>query len=227
MKKDLIVKIVDLENTTVEWVCKMWKKKVCITDDVIIEKVRRVQRKLNAIMPHAKWTNLHFNNGWLTRFKSRNSLKGYRSHGETKDVNENEITTEIPILRTLISALSRRDQFNADKFGLYYWMTPNNTIESGRIPGRKKRKERLNFLTRANADGCERVCPLVIGPSHNSRCFDGTNALALGFYYRSNKNCCINRLLFYEWLHFLTTTLERHLVDVLYCCWTIVLRMNK
>ena len=105
MKKDLVVKSIDLENTMVKWVWKMWKKKVYITDDVIIEKARRVQRQFNAIMPLAKRTNLKFSNGWLTRFKSRNSFKVYRSHGETGDVNETEITAKIPILRTLLSPL--------------------------------------------------------------------------------------------------------------------------
>ena len=78
MEKDLTVKSMDLENTMIELLWKMWKKQDYLTDDVIIEKARRMQRQFNASMPHTKRTNLSFSDEWLNPFKSRNSFIVYR-----------------------------------------------------------------------------------------------------------------------------------------------------
>ena len=135
----------------------------------------------------------------MARFKKRNKFRWFKSHGESGDVNDTEIQEELPILRALYSSFSLRDRFNADEFGLCYRMTPRTTIGPSRLLGRKKRKDRITFLACANADGSERLRPLVIGPSRNPRCFNRRSACELGFHYRHNKKAWMTRLLFFEW----------------------------
>ena len=200
MMKDLAVKSVRIENIMVEWVWRMFRKQICITDGIICEKARKTQSELNYLLPAEHRTNLRFSNGWLVRFKRRNNFKCYKSHGESGNVSESEIENELPILKTLLSAYNPCDRFNADEFGLFYRMAPVTTIGPHRMEGRKKKKERITFLSCANADGSERVTPLAIGPSRNPRCFNGQNPTELAFYYRHNKKAWMTRLLFFEWL---------------------------
>ena len=51
---------------------------------------------------------------------------------------------------------SMKDIWNADEFGLCYKFSPNSTVVPGRIPVQKKKKERLTYLSCANADGSEK-----------------------------------------------------------------------
>ena len=124
----------------------------------------------------------------------------YRSHGESGDVDFNRITTELPILQILLSAFSRKDLFNADEFGLCFKQSPTTTIGPKRLPGRKNKYDRISFLVCTNADGSERMRPMVIGRSKKPRCFGQFLPSEYGFYNRNNKKAWMNKLLFFEWL---------------------------
>ena len=56
------------------------------------------------------------------------------------------------------------------------------------------------FLACVSADASEKILPIAMEPSKNSRCFLGLNANELGFYYYSNKKLLMSRPLFYEFL---------------------------
>ena len=177
----------------VSWVWEMSSKNICITDDSICEKAKRVQENLNSILIPENRTTLSFSKG-------RKKFKWYKSHGESGDECECLIQEELPILRTLLSVYDDRDIFNADEFGLCYRMESDTTIGPKRLLGKKKRKDRITVLASANADGSERVTPLVVGPSRSPRSFSGKTAAELGFYYRHNKKSWMTRLVFFEWL---------------------------
>ena len=61
----------------------------------------------------------------------------------------------------LLSAFSPRDTFKADEFGLNYRLAPTSTVGPRRFSGYEKKKERITFLVRGNADGSEQIAPLV------------------------------------------------------------------
>lgn len=136
MKKDLFVTSVDIENAVIEWVWRMSNLNVFIFDDVIIEKARRIQTRLNEQLLIEKRTNLRFSKAWLFLFKQRNDFKMYRSHGESGDADEEAIREEVPLLHKMLSAFEAKDIFNADEFGLFYRQAPKTTIGTKRLPGK-------------------------------------------------------------------------------------------
>ena len=110
------------------------------------------------------------------------------------------VERELPILRTLLSAFNPRDQFNCDEFGFMYKMAPRTTIGPRRLPGKKFKKERITFMACTNADGSERLPPLVIGHAVKPRCFDGFEPWKYEFDYHGTKKAWNNKLVFFEWL---------------------------
>ncbi|CAB5388009.1 unnamed protein product [Rhizophagus irregularis] len=84
----------------------------------------------------------------------------------------NELRAE---LQELISKYDPNDVFNFDKTGLFYHMTPNQTLASGPVSGTKKDKTRITVLLRCNSNGTEKIKPLVIGNAQKSHCLRGIN----------------------------------------------------
>ena len=107
----------------------------------------------------------------------------------------------MPILLQRLSMISPRDIFNADEFGLFFQLPPTKTIGPGCLGERKKKKkDRATFLACVNADGSERLPPLVIGRSQHPRSFSGREVAGAGILYRSSPKAWMTRKLFFEWL---------------------------
>ncbi len=58
----------------------------------------------------------------------------------------------------------------------------------------------MTFLACCNADGTERLLPLVIGHAQSPRCFHGRQVGNGHFEYRSSPRAWRNQRLFFEWL---------------------------
>ena len=200
MLKDLHVRSFDIENKMVAWIWLMHHRNIFLNDEVILEKANRIQTRLNDTLPLSQRTYLKFSRGWLARFKKRNRFRRYRSHGESADVDHAAAESELPLLRTLLAAFALKNQFNCDEFSLCYKQAPTTTIGPGRLPGHKKSKDRLTFLACVNADGSERIAPLVIGHAKKPRCFHGQEGWELGFDYHKAKRAWMNRTIFFRWL---------------------------
>jgi hypothetical protein len=67
--------------------------------------------------------------------------------------------------------------------------------------GCKKSKERLTILFCSNADGTDKLLPLVIGKFKKPRCFTNININKLPVQYASNSTAWMNTDLFNKWLH--------------------------
>lgn len=126
---------------------------------------------MNELLPPEKQTNLVFSHGWLYKFQRRCNLQSVKSHGESGDANDAAIEKALPFLKRTIKCFDPSDVFNADEFGHFYFMAPDHTIASERLPGRKKAKVRLSFLTCCKASGTERLPLMVIGKAMKPRCF--------------------------------------------------------
>ncbi len=139
-KKRLSVTSNSLETAITNWLWDVYERKVFVSDELIQEKARRIQILLNLEIPEEHRLHLKFNNGWLQRLKIRDNSKYYKSHGESGNVDQNQIKSELPVLQEKHKKYSFRDIWNAEKFGLFYQMPPRETIAPGPIPGRKKKK---------------------------------------------------------------------------------------
>ena len=52
-----------------------------------------------------------------------------------------------------------------DETGLFFRLEPNKTLATGPVSGTKKCKQRISVALCANADGSDKLKPLVIGKS--------------------------------------------------------------
>ncbi|GBO42627.1 Tigger transposable element-derived protein 4 [Araneus ventricosus] len=107
--------------------------------------------------------------------------------GESGDVDcetvDDWIQNQLPVL---IKGYEQKDFFNADETGLFYNLPSKIlAIKSDTCHGGKKSKVRLTVLLCANADGSEKLPPLIIGKSKKPCYFK--NVKTLPTKYLSNK----------------------------------------
>ncbi|GBL98026.1 Tigger transposable element-derived protein 6 [Araneus ventricosus] len=125
-----------------------------------MEKAQEILKKLNVEC------DASFSSGWLHKFKLRHSITGKTVSGESGDDDcetvEDCIQNQFP---NLIKRYEQKDIFNADETGLFYNLLPSKTLalKSDTCHGRRKSNVRLTVLWCANADGSEKLPPLIIG----------------------------------------------------------------
>jgi hypothetical protein len=83
-------------------------------------------------------TGITFSNGWLTRFKKRTGIRRRKFQGEAASAPIETLPTERKRLQEILSSYSLNDIYNADETGLFFRMTPNETLASGPVSGTKK-----------------------------------------------------------------------------------------
>ncbi len=104
-------------------------------------------------------TSFKASNGWLQKFKNRESLKASIISGESNSVDqtltEDWVETKLPLL---IKNYRPEDIFNGDEFGLLYKMPPKRSLnQKGKhCKGGKLSRERISVWICANMDGSEK-----------------------------------------------------------------------
>jgi hypothetical protein len=81
---------------------------------------------------------LTFSNGWITRFKKRNGLRRHKLHGESASAPLETLPQEREKLWRILQRYSLDDVYNADETGLFFRMTPNETLAYRPVNGTKK-----------------------------------------------------------------------------------------
>ena len=79
-------------------------------------------------------------------------------------------------------------------------MPPDRGLADKKSSGVKGRKVRLTYLFTSNADGSEKLQPLIIGKAKKPRAFQNKMGAQLGFYYRHNAKAWMTAHLYQEWL---------------------------
>ena len=79
-------------------------------------------------------------------------------------------------------------------------MPPDRGLADKRNPGVKGRKVRLTYAFTINADGSEKLQPLVIGKAKKPRAFGRKSGAQLGFYYWNNAKAWMTTDIYQEWL---------------------------
>src|SRR3954469_14324887 len=77
-------------------------------------------------------------------------------------------------------------------------MSPNQTLSTKPIPGRKKDKTRITVLLGVNATGTDKLKPWVIGNAKHPRPLSKVNLERLPVYYRENPKAWMNSEVFEE-----------------------------
>ncbi|GBN25987.1 Tigger transposable element-derived protein 6 [Araneus ventricosus] len=139
-----------------------------------MEKVQEILKKLNVEY------DASFSSGWLHKFKLKHGITGKTVSRETGYVDcekvDDWIQNQLP---DLIKGYERIDIFNANETGLFYTLQPSKTlaIKSDTRHGGKKSKVRLTVILCVNADGSEKLPPLIIGKSQKPRCFKNVKTI--------------------------------------------------
>ena len=79
-------------------------------------------------------------------------------------------------------------------------LPPDRGLADKRHSGVKGRKVRLTYAFTSNADGSEKLKPLIIGKAKKPRCFGKKTGPQLGFYYRNNAKAWMTSSLYQEWI---------------------------
>ena len=77
---------------------------------------------------------------------------------------------------------------------------PDRGLSDKKRSGVKGTKVRLTYLFTANADGSEKLPPLIIGKAKKPRAFEKKTGAQLGFHYRNNAKAWMTGDIYQEWL---------------------------
>lgn len=119
-------------------------------------------------------------------------------HGEAGSVSLTVLAEERVKLRQLLSRFTLDRIYNIDETGLYYRMSPAQTLSSKPISGQKKDKTRITVLLGANAIGTHKLKPWVIGNSKRPRALSRINLDRLPVHYRGTPKAWMNSAIFEE-----------------------------
>jgi hypothetical protein len=79
-------------------------------------------------------------------------------------------------------------------------MPPDRGLSDRQRSGVKGQKTRLTYVFTANADGSEKLKPLVIGKAFKPRAFENKTGGQLGFLYRNNTKAWMTTEIYQAWL---------------------------
>jgi hypothetical protein len=96
----------------------------------------------------------------------------------------------------IIEQYAPQDIFNMDKMALFYNAQPNTMldIKGERCHGGKAYKDRVTVLLCCNADGSEKLRPLVVGKFEKPRCMKGVKHYLCD--YKASKNAWVTGKIF-------------------------------
>lgn len=184
-----------LERALTLW---LWKTEQVtqISDDMVAEKARELAKDARL----GVGADFKLSNGWLEKLKRRIGIKSYHLHGERGSVDEKALEEARAEIRGFLADYELKDICNMDETGLCYRMSPSKTLATHQRKGAKKSKERVTLALCSNADGSDKMPPLVIGKSKNPRCFKSIRRENLGAYCRSNSSAWMTGSVFAKWV---------------------------
>jgi len=133
--------------------------------------------------PHLKEEALHVaaqlginrfraSNGWIGSFKKRHYLVYKTVSGESAIVNPETVmdwkSEELP---KIIKVYWPNDVFNVGGSGQFCNLQPSKTLTYTGCHGGTQSKQRVNVLLDCNADGTEKLPPVVTGKYNKPHCF--------------------------------------------------------
>lgn len=79
-------------------------------------------------------------------------------------------------------------------------MPPDKGLAFTAKSGIKSDKQRLTYVFTTNADGSEKLQPLIIGKEKRPACFEHKSGEDLGFHYQNNLKAWMNTEIFNDWI---------------------------
>ena len=146
---------------------------------------------------------------WLQKFKKRYEIRGRRICWEANSVDEEVVRRWKDDIPKIVDNFKISDTYNCDETRLFFNLLPERTLAVKGDPchGGKRSKERLTVLLTTNADGTDKLTPLVIGKSAKPRCLKGVKSLPV--QYEANKKAWMTGAIFTNYLEKLNARMRR------------------
>ena len=166
----------------------------------ISRRIIATEVKLTARKKYGK--DLKGSDGYITNLMKRIDGSVKKTHGEANAVDEQLVKDWKEKLPALLRNYSPKDVYNMDELGLYFDLLPSASyvIGTDRLRATKNSKRRLTVLLGANADGSDKLVPLVIGKSKKPRCYKEKKVKKPPVNYSSNKTAWMTADIFPEYL---------------------------
>ncbi|CAB4487244.1 uncharacterized protein OCT59_001360 [Rhizophagus irregularis] len=132
-KRSRQVKVLQLNEALRIWVGQALSSRMFISDAILKEKAMFFAHGLGL-----SENTLTFSNGWLMRFKKKNGLRRRKLHGESASAPLETLSQERERLRRILRRYNPNDIYNADETGLFFRMSPNETLAQGPVSRTKK-----------------------------------------------------------------------------------------
>jgi predicted transcriptional regulator len=135
-------------------------------------------------------------NGWLNRYKKRESLSTQKVCGESNSVSSTIIEDwKNNKLSAILKDYEPKNIFNCDEFGLFYKMLPKKSLnfKGKQCKGGKFSKERITGFFNTNMNGSEKEKLVFIGKFAKPRCFKNVK---VPIKYYSNKASWMTTIIF-------------------------------
>lgn len=163
-----------------------------------------IQQKALKFAADLSMSDYKVSNRWLEKFLKRNNLTCKKMSGERGDVKTEVVKDWEDKIVHLYEGYEPRDIFNMDETGIFFKAGKRTFVKSGSdCAGGKCAKDRITVLLCASMTG-EKLKPLVIGKSGNSRCFKNVKRESLPVKYKANKKSWMNSTVFEDWANVLT-----------------------
>ena len=177
IKRSRVGKDAMVEDSLIKWFDMVIEKNANITHEILRDKAEDLAKKLG----HDEFKA---SSGWLSRLLKRRDISRKKKHGEAQSSDFQASTDWLKdVWPQLRERYSSDDIFNCDETGLYYRMWPDTTLSYKHDTSRgfKKVKDRITVLVTASMTG-EKKRPLIIGKSHNPRCFKNIKTFPTDYY---------------------------------------------
>ncbi|XP_046608718.1 tigger transposable element-derived protein 6-like [Neodiprion virginianus] len=200
----------DLDKALLTWFQQKRAANIPVSGPMLQEQALIFAKKLNVT------ADFKASAGWVFKFKKRCGITGRSVCGEANSVDEATVEQWKNIdLPRIIKNYDLRDIYNTDETGLFFNLLPSKTLAEKGDPchGGKQSKQRLTVLLTANADGSDKLRPLVIGKSQKPRCFKGVKSFPTE--YAANKKAWMTGALFESQLDKLNNRMRREKRKVL------------
>ena len=179
----------EMEAALQLWFASARSQNIVVTDAVLREKAKQFGTELSI-------EDFHYSNGWLHRFKTRCGITGQVICGESARVDPEVISQGRERAMNLIKDYALENVYNLDETGLFFRMLPDRSLTTAdKTKGAKKPKDRISVMLCSNADGSDKLKPLIIGKAQNPRCFKNFSPDLYCDYYANKKACMVNGIL--------------------------------
>ncbi len=130
----------------------------------------------------------------------RYGLRSFIKHGESDSVDLEVVSNGREHLQKITSAYRRQDIYNMDETALFYKLQPCQTLATSSVNGQKLSKDRITIALCMNADGSDKLKPIIINKSKRPRSFGKVfNPHSICSYYH-NPKAWMNMIVFKDWL---------------------------